>query len=126
MLMRFLQRNPKTTSDESRNLSGDDNGKTIQVKRGTMLYYEASFGTSAYQWRDPIVTGTALQYQGIHWPINPNPTRPASPPKLGSTNWGSFTFQATSKGTSTIELRQGYLQNEEESDLIFGITVVVK
>lgn len=112
----------ETKTGETIDLTSADRGKTIAVKVGTTVCYGASFGTSAYQWREPIVTGTGIQYEG---PLSRGDSRCSDePPMPGETSQLYFTFYAASPGTSSIELIQGYM-HAEEFDVSFQVTVEV-
>lgn len=107
---------------ETRTLSTADNEKAIEVTIGATLLYPATFGTSAYQWRAPVVTGTAVQFAGYE--MQRTQSNPREPAKPGATSKGSFKFVATEVGTSKIELSQGYMSSDE-SDLQLSVTVHV-
>lgn len=95
---------------ELRNLTDDDNGKTIDVKVGTKLLYDTDFGTSAYQWKKPAVEGDAVQFEGIE---DCGPKK-SGPPMAGEPQKGCFAFKAEKLGFATIELSEGYVSSDEK------------
>lgn len=109
-------------SENSKTLADEDHEKAIEVKVGTTLLYPATFGTSAYQWRAPSVTGSAVKFDG--YDMKRSECSSGGPAIPGATSKGAFKFVATQVGTSKIELSQGYM-SRDESDLVLSVTVHV-
>lgn len=105
--------------NEQRVLTDNDHQQSIDVKVGTTLLYWATFGTSAYQWREPKVVGDAVEFAGYESAPGGSNSDSAMP---GDTSQLAFKFVAVIPGTAKIELSQGYMSSDE-SDLCLAITV---
>lgn len=107
---------------EQRVLTDNDHQQSVDVKVGTTLLYWATFGTSAYQWREPKVVGDAVEFAGYESaPSRGSNSEPAMP---GNTSQLAFKFVAVTLGTAEIELSQGYMSSDE-SDLCLAVTINV-